>query len=176
MCFSIVEEDAGTFVDEEGGDAARHGADAGDGGDGTLWKHVADGGVEVGRPGLMPCSGKSDDDGWPPGTVLSQRLCEEGEDGQEGEEQHGAQATGIGFHATALDEELGQIASGSNADDGDYQIDGEEQHGTHRGIAAVAILVAEIGWSPEEQEPPYAVGEELTADIGPGVAEGETLN
>ena len=44
------EEQAATPVDGEGTKATKHGADAGDGGNGALGEHVANGGIEVGRP------------------------------------------------------------------------------------------------------------------------------
>ncbi len=50
LLLGMGEEETAAPVDGEGTETAEHGADAGDGGYGRLGEHVADGGVEVGRP------------------------------------------------------------------------------------------------------------------------------
>ena len=176
LVLRIGEQVAGGLLDEHRAHAARHGTDAGDGGDGALREHVADGGEEVGAPGLVSGRGKADQDGRQPGRVETdaERLGHQRAEREEGEDEHRQHTSRIGIHSFLVDENLGQVA----ASDGDHRHDGVEredqrlaEEGGRRGVE----LVAEVGRSPEQEEPPYAVGEEFADDEGPGLLVLEAL-
>ena len=102
----------------------------------------------------------------------AQRLGEQGQNGHEGKHQHGTHASGIGVHAAFLNEELRQVAAADGENRYD-EVEHEYQSLPHGGIARVAELVGEIGGSPEEEEPPYAVGQSLAGHECPRLAECE---
>ena len=85
-----VEELTRAEVDAHGADTAGHRAEADDGADGRLREHIADGREEVSRPGLVPSTEQTDEDSRPPCTVGTEGLCKESENGQTGEDEHGA--------------------------------------------------------------------------------------
>ena len=117
---------------------------------------------------------QTNQNGRPPGAIGAEGLCEESQYGEAGENEHGAHATEIGIHALLLDKDLWQIAT-TNGENGNDGIEREDKGDTHAGVGGVAILVGEIGRSPEEEEPPNAVGHELTNKEGPRLTEGEAL-
>ena len=116
----------------------------------------------------MSCSCQADNDAGPPRGYFCQGLCEHGEDGQEGEDEHGAHTACIGVHAHLLDEELGQVAP-RDGEEGDDEVEHEDECLSHAGRGGVAKL-GEVGWGPKEEEPPHAVGHEFANDESPGLA------
>ena len=123
----------------------------------------------------MARSGQTDDNGRPPGgidgTVLprSQRLRYQGEQWQQGKDEHGLHTARIGFHATVFHKILGNVPA-YNAQNSDDEIKHEDEPLTHCGAGGVAKLVREIGRCPEEIEPPHTVGHELAHDERPCLA------
>lgn len=79
------------------------------------------------------------------------------------------------MHSLLLHKELRQIAS-EDGDEGHYRVEGYDEQHTHSGIGPVAELVLEIGWSPEEEEPPHSVSEDLSDDESLGLTVLEALH
>ena len=102
LLFCIGEEGTGTLVDEEGAHTTCHTADTDDGSDGRLGEHVTDGREDVGRPGLVGSTQDTNqDDGEPGGAEhTAERLCEETQQGEEGEDEHGAHTAFVRIIAT----------------------------------------------------------------------------
>ena len=100
-------------------------------------------------------------------------MCEHGEDGEEGEDEHGEHTARIGFHVLLLYEVLRQVAA-ANRYDGDDEVEHEDECLSH-GVGRLVAQLREVGRCPKEEEPPYAVGEQLADDEGPGLTIGEAL-
>ena len=69
--FPLLALFARTFVDEERADTARHTSQSGNGSYRTFGEHIAHYGVDVGRPGLVSCSGNTYNDNRIPIGVFS---------------------------------------------------------------------------------------------------------
>ena len=128
----------------------------------------------------MAGTSQTDDDGRPPCGVYrrlfphSQRLCKQGEQGEEGKDEHGEHTTSIGVHTLLLYKELGQITT-EDAQEGYDEVECENKQLTHTRRCLVTKLVREVGRSPEQVEPPNAVGHELTHDERPSLLVSESL-
>ena len=101
-------------------------------------------------------------------------LREEGGQRQEGKDQHRQHTSGIGVHALAVNKQTRQVAA-EDRQHGDDGVEREDQRNAHARAGRVAVLVREVGRSPEEVEPPHAVGKELADDERPGLPVGEAL-
>ena len=168
------EEDTRAEVDSHRAETTDSSAQTYEGTDGGLGEHIAHGREEVGRPSLVTGTKETDEDGRPPCAISTERLCQQTQYGEAGEDEHGTHTTEIRIHAQTLNKDLRQIAT-TNREDGNDGIEREDEGDTHGRVGGVAILVGEIGGSPEEEEPPDTVGHELTHDKRPGLLVGETL-
>ena len=68
---SVSKQCARAFVDEERADTARHTSQSGNGSYRTFGEHITHYGVDVGRPGLVSCSGNTYNDNRIPIGVFS---------------------------------------------------------------------------------------------------------
>ena len=98
----------------------------------------------------------------------AQRLCKQRCQGEESEDEHRQHTAGIGVHPLLVHKNLGQITA-ADGHHGHYQIKGENQRLAQAAGGGSMELVAEVARSPEQEEPPDAVGEKLAHNETPGL-------
>ena len=157
----IVEQIARADVDEKRADATRHASDADDRGHRALGEHVAAHRIDVGRPRLVRRPRYADDDDGEPVGILPQGLGEQGEQREEGEDEHRLHARGVGILARAVDDDGGQLSAvdGQHGDGVEH-----EDEPLRRGrVGSEPVDIGDVGRHPEQEEPPHAVGHEPCA-------------
>ena len=115
----VVEEHARALVDEERAHSSCHATYPGDGSYRMFREHVAPGGEDVCRPGLVCGGSDTDDDYREPDRVSSQRLCQQDQQGEECEEQHGAHSPPVRVQLLLFHEIGREIAGCKNRYHGD---------------------------------------------------------
>ena len=148
MSLRECEQRTGTLVDEERTYTTCHTANTSDGSDSRFREHVADGREEVCRPSLMSCTSETNDYCWPPSRHCAERLGEESQQREEGEDKHREHTSAVWVHSLLLNEELWQIAT-IDRQYGNNCVESEYEHYCLRRARLVAILVGEISRSPE---------------------------
>src|ERR1700733_8614713 len=150
--------------DEEATHRAGHAADASDRTYSGTRKHIRYGGEEIGRPSLMRAS--SDAKQADSGPFRLQMP-----NGENGDDQTRAEAQGGEARASSRKSEFakgrGQPASADAADSG-HVVDQNERQAEVREIEMKSRT--EIGWQPEEIEPPDRVCQEFRDGESPGLA------
>ena len=166
----MVEKHTRTFVDQERTDTTCHRTDTGDGGNSRFWEHVTCGRENIRAPTLVSSTYYADDNRYSPRAIdTAKRLSEQSEDREESEDEHRAHTTRIWFHTFLLHKNLRQIAT-EQGNNGYNRIQRENEGDSLRVGSLDAKLVLEISRSPEKEEPPNAVGHELTERKRPSLA------
>ena len=106
--------------------------------------------------------------------MYSERLCKQGAEREECENEHRPHPSCIRVHALFLHKNLWQV-SATDRNDGHDSIEGEDKRLSEETGRRGIELVAEIRRRPEKEEPPDTVSEEFAHDKCPGLAVSEAL-
>ena len=122
----------------------------------------------------MTSTKEANQDCRPPSAIGTHGLSKQTQYREASEDEHRTHTTQIGVHTLLVDEVGRQIAT-TDRQDGYDSIEREDKGDTHSRVRGVAILIAEISRSPEQEEPPDTISHELTHKERPRLFVGETL-